>query len=44
MQFLERISEVTDQISTFVNLSLMDIVSSAFMRLVTFIVNLLLGL
>ena len=44
MQFLERISELTDQISTFVNLSLMDIVSSAFMRLVTFIVNLLLGL
>ena len=44
MEIVEKANEIYEQISTFVSLSLMDIISSAFMRLVTFLVNLLLGL
>lgn len=44
MPILEKANEILEQISTFMSVSLIDIISSAFMRLLTFLVSLLLGL
>ncbi len=44
MLILEKANELVGQISTFLSVSFVDILSSAFIRLVTFLVNLLLGL
>lgn len=44
MHILEKANEIIGQVAGFAALSLPDIIGSAFMRLVMFFVNLLLGL
>lgn len=44
MSYLEKANEVVGQVAGFATMSLTDVIGSAFMRLVTFFVNLLLGL
>ena len=44
MRILEKANEIVGQVAGFATMSLSDVIGSAFMRLVTFFVNLLLGL
>ena len=44
MLILDKANEFISQISTVMSVSLVDIISSAFIRLITFLVSLLLGL